>query len=91
MTLSLLFEYTQPEAKNFMPDKSAHSTGYRNWQENDHLACAFISSGISESEHIAIGGTPRSDAAKFWATLTERHINEGPNLFSAGGDEHPCY
>ena len=78
MTLSLLDEYTLPDAKTFMPDKETHPIAYRNWQQNDRRACAFIGSAISQSEKIAIGGAPRADASKFWATLTARHTNDGP-------------
>jgi len=78
MTLSLLDEYTLPDAKQFMPDKETHPIAYRNWQQNDRCACAFIGSAISQSEKIAIGGAPRADASKFWATLTARHTNDGP-------------
>jgi len=78
MTLSLLDEYTLPDAKTFMPNKDTNPMAFRNWQQNDRRACAFIGSAISESEKIAIGGAPRADASKFWKTLTERHTNDGP-------------
>jgi hypothetical protein len=78
MTLSLLDEYTLSDAKAFMPNKDTNPMAYRNWQQNDRRACAFIGSAISESEKIAIGGAPRADASSFWKTLTERHTNDGP-------------
>jgi len=78
MTLSLLDEYTLPDAETFKPNKDTHPMAFRNWQQNDRRACAFIGSAISESEKIAIGGAPRADASKFWKTLTERHTNDGP-------------
>jgi len=59
MTLSLLDEYTLSDAKTFMPDKNTNPIAFRNWQQNDRRACAFIGSAISESEKIMIGGAVR--------------------------------
>ena len=78
MTLSLLDEYTLPDAETFKPNKDTHPMAFQNWQQNDCRACAFIGSTISESEKIAIGGAPRADASKFWKMLTERHTNNRP-------------
>jgi len=78
MTLSLLDEYTPPDMETFKPNKDTHPMAFRNWQQNDRRACAFIGSAISESEKITIGGAPRAGVSKFWKMLTDHHTNDGP-------------
>ena len=78
MTLSLLDEYMLPDMETFKPNKDTHLMAFQNWQQNDRCTCASISTAISKSKKITIGGAPRADVSKFWKTLTECHTKNGP-------------